>query len=386
MHPRARRSVLALAGVYASFGLFWGVFGVAFADFIEARDLSYGAAGNLFAGLSIVSIIVMVTAAQRIERQARGRAVAFAIGLNGVGVALLVILPDPLLLLAFVVAGAGTGLVDVLVNAAGQEYEAATVEPVLQRLHALYSFGTAAGALATGFALGAGVRFEVPILAASAAMLGAAAGARWHLTDPRESAVRGEVRGLSLAVFVKVPFLLIPALVLAAAFFVEGSMDVWAVVYLRESLGASPVVGSWGLAAFATALGLGRLFAARVLFRLGARNTLIASGASSLVVGAVAILVGDPVVASVAFLVLGFTIAAAAPAAIGMVGGSGVEVGVAIAAISTLGYVGFVVGPPVLGWLADARGVHVTMTVIVAGCVGIAAGGAFAPRGSGTGG
>jgi MFS family permease len=385
MRPEHRSSIVGLACVYVSFGLFWGVFGVAFADFIEARDLSYGAAGNLFAGLSVVSILMMVTVAQRLEDLPRGRVVAWAIGSNGVGVALLVLLPDPLLVLAFLVAGAGTGLVDVFVNAAGQEYESATVEPILQRLHALYSFGTAGGALATGFVLGAGIRFEVPVLASSAAMLAAAVVVWWWLTDLREAdSGREERRGVSLSVFVTVPFLLVPALVLAAAFFVEGSMDVWAVVYLRESLDASPAVGSWGLAAFATALGLGRLFAARVLFRLGARATLLASGSGSLAAGGTAVAAGDPMLASIALLVLGFTVAAAAPAAIGMVGGAGVNTGVAIAAISTVGYIGFVVGPPVLGWLADVRGVHVTMAVIVAGCLGIVAGAALAPRRDGT--
>lgn len=385
MRPEIRRSVLSLAGVYAAFGTFWGVFGVAFTDFMAARDLTYGSAGTLFAGLSIVSILVMVTVPQRLERFARGRIVALAISTNALGVLLLAVLPDAVLVVAFLVAGLGTGLVDVFVNAAGQEYEAATVKPILQRLHATYSFGTAGGALATGLALGSGVRFEAPIVAAAIAMASAALVAWRLLVDVRSEDDIRETHGLSLSVLVTVPALLVPALVLAAAFFVEGSMEVWGVVYLRESLGASPDVGSWGLAAFASALGLGRLFAARVLFRLGARTTLVASGIGSLAIGSLALLVGHPVLASVAFLGLGFAVAAAAPAAIGMVGGAGVNVGTAVAAISTFGYVGFVLGPPVLGWLADVRGVHITVGVIVAGCVGILAGGVLAPRREPTG-
>jgi hypothetical protein len=296
-----------------------------------------------------------------------------------VGILLLVVLPDAWLLVGFLVAGAGQGLEDVFVNAAGQEAEVRRGRAVLQWLHGCYSLGAGAGALATGAALQAGASYRAVLLGAALVHAAAATHVVAWLGELRTEIVRSEHR-VSLKVLVAAPVLLVPALVLAAAYFVEGSMDVWSVLYLREELGASPMVGAWGLAAFSFAMAFGRLFAGRVLFRFGTTTTLIASGTGSVLAGCVALLAGSPAIASTALLGGGFFVAAAGPAAIGMAGRAGVDVGVAIAAISTVGYTGFVLGPPALGWLAERAGVGAAMTVIVAATLGIAIAGFLAPR------
>lgn len=376
--PFVPPSTVALVAVYGAFGVFWGSWGVVFADYVAARDLGFGTAGNLLAGHSLVAVVVMVVVAQRLEPLARARVVAASTGLHAIGVILMVAAPSSWLFVAFGVAGAGTGLVDVFVNTAGQEYEAAAGRPVLQRLHAMLSFGTALGAISAGFASSVGIGWAATLLLVAVAEMAAAAAALRWVVDIRGPHDAESTPAVSLTVFRAVPFLLIPALALAVAWFIEGSVIVWAVAYLRESLGASAGSGSWGLAAFATALAAGRLFAAQVLFRLGGNLTLMVSGAGSLAAGLVVVASNDPILASVALLFLGAFVGAASPAAIGMIGRTGLNVGVGVAAISTLGYTGIVLGPPVLGWLADVRGLHLTMAVIVLSSLGIAVSGLLA--------
>jgi hypothetical protein len=375
------RWFVPLAAVYVSFGVFWGVFGVAFVDFVGARQLSFAEAGNRLAGLSVVSITMMLFVSQHFESTPRRWSVSTSIVLNGAGVAGLVLLPDAWLLAAFLVLGAGTGLTDVFVNAAGQEIEARSGRPILQALHGAYAVGAGVGALATGIALVRDVPFETMILLAALSQLVAGAMTVVMLPSLRQE-LRHTRRTVSLSAFVAAPFLLVPAVALAAAYFVEGAIDVWGVLYLRTDLGASPAVGSWGLAAFSFAMALGRLFAARTLFHLGHRTTLIVSGLGSMLAALVALLAAGPVIASAAFLVLGFCLAATGPAAIGMVGRAHVDIGVAIAAINTLGYIGFVLGPPFMGWLADGVGIRATMVVVVVVTVAIAASGALTSRAS----
>ncbi len=375
----SRRWTAPLASVSVASGVFWGTFGVSFTDFIAGRGLSYASAGNQLAALSIVSILMMLFVASRLEPMARRWSVGGAAATTTLGIVLLVVTPDAALIVAFAVAGAGQGLEDVFVNAAGQEAEVRSRTPVLQRLHGSYSVGAGFGALGTGAALQAGIGYEVMLLVAAALHLASAIHATLGITELRES-IRRARPGVSLSVLATAPVLLVPALVLAAAYFVEGSMDVWSVLFLREALDASALVGAWGLAAFSFAMALGRLFAAQVLFRFGPARTLIASGLGSMAAGSVALVVADPLWASTAFLVVGFCVAAAGPAAIGMAGRAGVDIGVAIAAISTIGYTGFVLGPPLLGWLADRAGVRATMAVIVVATIGIAIAGLLAPR------
>ena len=359
---------------YASYGGFWGAFVVVFADFLDAHDLSFSRVSLGFTAMSVVSILLMTFVAPRLEPLSRNVTVSGALIVHASGCAALALLPTELLVIPFAVMGAGTGLIDVFVNAAGNEIEQRTSSSVLQWLHAAYGAGGFAGSLMTGVALTLGASFRAALVVAAAAQ-GAAAVAAWTsrpLTAPGETRPAGRV---SLAVFAARPTLLAPALVVLFAFFIEGSMDVWSVLFLRETLGSSVLGGAAGFAAFSLALTLGRSFAAQVLFGLGYRRTVVLSGVGSLAFGFVAILAQNPWVAGVAFLGLGFFLSAAAPAAFGMSEAAGVNAGLAVGAMTTVGYAGFVVGPPVMGWIADHLGLRASFGVLLVSTVGVAASG-----------
>ncbi|MDQ3659835.1 MAG: MFS transporter [Actinomycetota bacterium] len=369
--------ITLLFGGYASFGAFWGVWVVVFGDFLARHQLSEAGASLLLAALSVSSIATMTVVAPSLVKLPRRISVGLALALNGVAVLLLGIAPSGWLVAAFVLTGVGTGLIDVFMSLAGQQLETSESKPVLQWVHAGYSAGAAVGALGAAFLLQSG--FEPwTAIAATAVLQVSAAAASFFLGDwPEAPAQTARAPRLSLSVFVAAPALLLPSVVLLAAFFIEGSMDVWSVLYLRRTLGASVTVGAFGFAAFATASAVGRAFAARVLFGLGYRRTLLVSGLSSMAAGAVAILTTSPVVAGGAFLVLGFTVSAAAPAAFGLGTAGRTDPGVVIAAMTTVGYGGFVLGPPISGWLASSFGLRATMTLVVASTIGIAAGALF---------
>lgn len=373
-----RRGLVALVAGYASFGAFWGTWAVVFTDFLSEHGLSPGDVSVPFTLLSAIAILVMTFVAPRLEPVPRGLTLALALSVHAAGAGLLAVLPAAWLMAGFAVIGVGTGLVDVTVNAAAHDIEVRAAAPVLQWVHASYGAGGVVASLAAGAAITLGATFAPLLLAAAALQLAAAAAARG-------STPLGGLRGAppargtpSLTAFVRAPFLLIPALVVASAFFVEGSMDVWSVIFLRRTLGATALTGAAGFAAFALATAVGRAFAAGVLFRGGSRRTIVLSGMASLVAGLAAVLTSSPLVAGAAFLALGFALSAAAPAAYGMAGETRVAPGLAVAAITTVGYAGFVVGPPVMGWLADAVGLRATMAALVVATLGIVLGGAAA--------
>jgi fucose permease len=209
------------------------------------------------------------------------------------------------------------------------------------------------------------------------------AAAAWTVLSPGLARVKRDpaerLTRVSLSAFRRTPMLILPAIVILSAFLVEGSMDVWSVIYLRHTLGASILAGAVAFAAFALAMTIGRAFAARILFDLGYRRTILVSGLGSLVAGIAAAVAGSPVVAAIAFLPLGFFIASAAPAAFGLVEGSGESPAVAIAAMTTVGYSGFVVGPPIMGWLAQTAGLRATIGLMVLATAGVAIAGILTP-------
>ena len=367
-----------LAASYGAFGFFWGCWVVVFADFLDGHRLSPGQGSLRFVALSVAAIVAMTLLAPRLQPLAHGPIIFWSLALHGVGALLIAWVPTVWLLAAFGLTGIGTGLIDVYVNSAGQAIEARGTTSVLQPVHAAYGVGGALGAVVAAAILAAGASFVAVLVIAAAIQIGAAV---VPLTAPalRFAAASAERSStLSLAAFAHRPHLLVPAAVVMAAFFIEGSMDVWSVIYLRRALGASQVGASWGFVAFALAVAAGRLFASRILFGMGYRRTIVWSGFGSALAGALAVSTTQPRIAGAAFLLLGFCLSAAAPAAFGLAGDAGSDAGLAIAALTTVGYTGFVVGPPVLGWLADRAGLRATMAALVVTTIVIVLGGLFA--------
>jgi len=162
---------------------------------------------------------------------------------------------------------------------------------------------------------------------------------------------------------------------------VEGSMDTWSGLYLQDQLGASASKAALAFAAFSTSLCIGRLFAGRVLFGFGRRITIVLSGIGAAIGGGVAAATSSPAVVAVAFLILGFAISASAPAAFGLVDEAAPgDQANGVAAVTTVGYSGFVWSPPIFGWIAQAFDLRAAMVVIVSTTAGIVVAGWLAPR------
>ena len=159
-------------------------------------------------------------------------------------------------------------------------------------------------------------------------------------------------------------------------------MDAWSGLYLRDQLGASAAVAAIAFVAFAGAVFVGRLVASRVLFGRGRRTTIILAGIGAALSSVIVVLTDSVVVVSIAFLLLGFTISAASPAAFGLVEELSPidDQANALAAVTTVGYTGFVWSPPLLGWIAEAFSLRAAMAMIVVATFGIVAGGLAAPR------
>ena len=279
------RTVPLLAG-YWSFGQFWGVWVILVLEFQRHHGLSDGQLGFLYSLMSIVAIAAMIVGAPRLQRLPLRTSVPFSLGALALGASALAIQPTWLLALSFPLAGLGNGLIDVYLNVAAQREESRTRRPVLQWLHASYAFGGVTGAAIAGALRTLDVDFRWGI-AYSAVVL--VLTAIWNLNATAEPAAEGVAPTFSVSALRRHPALWMPALTVLFAFLVEGSMDIWSGLYLREEIGASPAAASAAFVAFAGSLCLGRLFAGKVLFGLGARRTIVIAGSGASIGGAIAV-------------------------------------------------------------------------------------------------
>ena len=375
-----RPPIAPLLAGYWSFGQFWGVWVILVLEFQNEHGISDSRLGLLYTLLSAVAVVVMLLVAPRLQPLPLRSSVPLGLLMMAVATFAMGFLPTPAIVVGFVLLGVGNGLVDVYLNVAAQRAEVAWRRPVLQWLHACYALGGVTGAAVAGLVRTLGLNPKVGFAYATVALL---LSTTWNArTASLEPGAQGAETAFSISPLFRSPGLWVPALVVLFAFLVEGSMDTWSGLYVREQLHSTAGIAAIAFIAFSGAVFLGRMFAGRVLFGLGSRLTILASGAGSAIGGGIAVATGRPWLVGVAFLLLGFSISAAAPAAFGLVEKVDEDATNAIAAVTTVGYTGFIWSPPLLGYVAQHVDLRAAMAVIVIATVGIVGAGFLTPRGN----
>ncbi|WP_372424442.1 MFS transporter [Salinarimonas chemoclinalis] len=260
-----------------------------------------------------------------------------------------------------VMVGLGTGSMGVAMNAAGLAVEKALGRSILARCHAFFSIGVAAGGALGGLAAAQGVPLAVQTPALSVAIAACLLVLARPL--PREREAR-ESAGPRFALPTRA--LLPPALIAFFCLLSEGAALDWSAIHLRDGLGAQALVGA-GVVAFGGAMALARFFGDAISSRLGTVAT-VAWGAVLAGCGFAAVALAPTApVAIVGFALAGLGIAGIVPIAFRTAGATpGLPPGVSVAAVSTIGYVGFLAGPSIMGFIGELVGLAAAFGVVAA--------------------
>ncbi|MFF3457534.1 MFS transporter [Streptomyces sp. NPDC002730] len=273
--------------------------------------------------------------------------------------------------LVLLVFGAAYGGINVAMNSAAVDLVAAMRRPVMPSFHAAFSLGGMIGAGLGGLVAG-GLSPTAHLLGLTGiGLLVTAAAGRVLLRRPapvteRTTAVPGprRLQGRTRQLVV-----LFGVIALCTAYG-EGAMADWGALHLEQDLHAHPGIAAAGYSFFALAMTAGRLSGTALLERLGQTRTLVAGGttaAAGMVLGALAPTVW---LALLGFAVTGLGLANIFPVAVARAGALAGPGGVAAA--STLGYGGMLLGPPAIGFLADWFSLPVALTTVAALAAGAA--------------
>jgi MFS family permease len=151
-------------------------------------------------------------------------------------------------------------------------------------------------------------------------------------------------------------------LIALCAAYSEGAIGDWGALHLRQDLGAGAGVAAAGYAAFALAEASGRLSGTTLLERLGRTRVLILGGLTACAGMLLVSLAPDVWLALAGFAATGLGLANLFPAAIARAGRLAGPTGVALT--SLLGYGGFLLGPPAIGFLASQAGLRTGLTTL----------------------
>jgi predicted MFS family arabinose efflux permease len=255
------------------------------------------------------------------------------------------------------VFGASSGAMDVSMNAHGVAIQETLGRPVMSSFHGGWSVGgfAAAGLVALGATAGLDPRTESLIVGVGLWLLSLWITRRLGAASAHSSAGHG------LALPTR-PVMLIGGLCFLVML-TEGAIGDWSGIYLRHTTGASSAAAAMAFTGFSLGMAVARLGGDFVNERIGAGRLLrVGTALVAIVLGGV-LLVGQTIPAVIGFALCGLGIANGVPLLFSAAGGIDPP-GPSLAAAFTLGYTGFIVGPPLIGLLSDRTGLPQTLALL----------------------
>lgn len=352
----------SVAAGFALNGVLLGCWASRVPTYVDTLDLSESTLGVLLLLMGIGALISFPLAGSLSDRHGAVRvtrwiAVVYLLSIVGVGFAGSV----ALLGLALFAFGMCHGSMDVAMNSWATEVEEHMGRSVMSSFHAMWSLGAGLGAaggfLATSMGAGTGIHFL-----AAAVISGLLA---WpFLRAPWTSRIRLSPGKAPMFAFPRGPLILVGVIALGAGLG-EGAAVDWSAVYLRDVLGAPESQATLGYAAFSITMVIMRLSVDRIITRFGPQ--MVARVAGVLAAGGYFLCVGTDVlaIALVGFVLMGMGYAAVIPMAFSRAAHDPeVPAGQAIASVATLGYGAMLLGPPAIGFIAEATSLRMSFLMV----------------------
>ncbi|WP_431710277.1 MFS transporter [Glutamicibacter uratoxydans] len=256
--------------------------------------------------------------------------------------------------------GAGMGSAEVAMNVEGADVERSTGRPFLSQLHGFFSLGTVVGA-SSGIAftaLGIGVPWHLALICLVAiACVSFAIRALPAATGRQDNVSKQQGVERAKSLWFDPSLLLIGVLVLAMALS-EGAATDWLPLVMVDGHGFDATSGSLIFTGFALAMTIGRFAGGWFVLRFGRARVF----ASCAVLGALGmgtvIFAENAILAGSAAILWGLGTSLAFPLAISAAGDSGANAAGRVSVVATMGYVAFLVGPPLLGFIAEVHGLR----------------------------
>jgi MFS family permease len=358
--PRAaRRAVLAVFGIngFALSSWFPHIPAVQ-----RKLDLSDGTLGLALLGSAVGALVATTASGWVIARIGSRRATRAAVLALCAALPLPGLAPNlPVLVLALVLLGASNGILDVAMNTQAVAVEQRYRRPIMSTFHGVFSLGGLASSALAVAIVAAGVG-TVAHLVTAAIVLGVAAflASRWLLPDEGS---QSSGHGL---VFARPSGPLITLGIIAFCVLLgEGAMADWSAVYLRNTLDTGAGYAAAGYAVFSSTMALGRLSGDRLTARFGPAM-LVRAGGSVVAIGlGFALILGRPAFSLLGFACVGAGLSCIFPIVLSAAGRVlGIAAGSALAAVTAVGYTGFLAGPPLIGLVAQVTSLRVALGIV----------------------
>ena len=255
--------------------------------------------------------------------------------------------------------GMGVSLANIAINTQCVGIERLYGKSILASFHGIWSLGGIGAILLSSSLAVHGISPKINFFCAAALLISIYILNFRHLLpeDPRSADRAG--RRFEVLKLLKDPFLWIFGIISFGGMGCEGVMNNWATVYFGESLRVAPRYLRVGLLVFMTAVTCSRFTADRFVRRWGGPSVIRLAGC--LIMAGIVLLTAfsDLVIAAAGCALLGFGTSAIVPVCFGLVGKyDAVPVAVAVTVVASIGFFGFLIMPPLVGFLSERYGLR----------------------------
>jgi MFS family permease len=266
------------------------------------------------------------------------------------------------LILLYLLMGIVTGMLDVAMNAQAVMIEREYRKPIMTSFHALFSIGMALGAWCG--ALFAELKYDLAHHFSLTVLVSLAA-AFWVSRNlihdkPSSTDSGGPLFRIPNKALISV------GIIAFCCMMGEGAMADWTVNYMENIALAAQSVAPIALSAFATAMTVGRIFGDKVRAMYGDAILIIGGGIIATSGLLLSVIFPLPYVAITGFFLVGLGLSTIVPIAYSIAGNAkDLPSGVGLAMVTTVGYSGFLFGPPIIGFVADLSDLRVGLSFVV---------------------
>jgi len=263
------------------------------------------------------------------------------------------------LIAALLCFGFASNTVNISVNTQAVAAERLYPKPIMASFHGLWSLAGFAGAGIGTFMIGKNVIPQYHFIMIFCVI---AAGVIWssrYLNNDHGGAQEGPAFVMPDRSLIKL------GIIAFCSMICEGAMFDWSVIYFKKVVLAQQAWMGAGYTAFMLTMATGRFIADWFSHRYGLKRILQISGSLTAVGLVIAVLFPYLPTAIGGFLLVGFGVSSVVPMVYSVAGKSKtMSPGMALAAVSTIGFIGFLVGPPIIGFIAGALSLRASFTFI----------------------
>lgn len=364
---RADRARVAISIIFLLNGLTLSALVSRVPAIVEELGMNTGSVGTVMMGMAVGAFISFPISGKLIDSIGSARATSlFGVIFFSALPVLAMASNAYLLLAALVLFGFGNGGLDLSMNAQGIEIEARSGRSIINSLHGFFSLGGLLGAMIGAFMA-------------------------WQHIEPLGHFALVAVINVALLLVLRgslvpdltsnksdepTPFFSLPhrslwvlGIIALCTAVGEGAMSSWSALYLNRHLGTTEDVAALGYAAFSLAMLTGRFSGDRFVTAWDPAKLIRRSGSLAAIGLGIASVLDEPWSMLIGFVFVGLGLAVVYPLVFSAAGNHPtLPRGQAVAGTATVGYTGFLAGPPILGWVAQATSMRSIMVIVVILC------------------